>query len=79
MRWIVSWEKAEGLEGKEVEVEGEDRWAAVVNASKKLGIETVAPMQQLFNAASVRKVKTKKVKEMRFEGRLSIGEGFGKK
>lgn len=78
MKWIVSWNKVEDMEGKEVEVEGEDRWAAVVNASKKLGIEGVAPMQQLFNAASVRKVRIKKVKEMRFEG-TSIEKGLRKK
>ena len=67
MKYLVSWPEIAGLEGKEVEVEGEARWDAVVEAATQLGLETVAPMQQLFDSASVVSLGRKRIKICRFE------------
>ena len=55
MHWKVSWKE---LGDAEVEVEGIDRWEAVVKAAGILGLDKVFPMQFLFNQARVRKPGT---------------------
>lgn len=80
MKYVVSWPKVKELMGKEVEVEAEVRWDAVVEAAVKLGIAEVAPMQQLFDTASVKKVGgPKRTREWRFPGGPSVRKGRKKK
>jgi len=61
----VSWES---LGGVEVEVnDADDRWDAVVKASKILGIDGKIPMQVLFDTASVKKKMVRKERIWRVE------------
>jgi len=67
MQYLVSWKGIEGLGGKEIEVEADDRWDAVVKASVKLGLDKLVPMQLLFDNAGVRKAGGgKKERKWRF-------------
>ncbi len=54
-----------GIEVAEVEVEGDDRWEAVVAAAKLWGLEDKVKMQKLFDATSVRKLEKKRFREWR--------------
>jgi len=48
------------VKGKEIEVEADDRWGAVVAAVAKLKLDTNVPMNYYAGSASVRKVERKK-------------------
>lgn len=52
MKFKVGWSK---LGGESVEVEAEDRWKAVVEASKLLGLDKAFPMSFLYKEASVKR------------------------
>jgi len=62
---------SKGLEGlgvgtlEEVTVEADDRWGAVVAASKIWGIEKLVKMQVMFDSTYVGKVKKSSVREWR--------------
>ena len=72
MRYLVSWNKVDGMEGKELEVDADTRWDAVVEAATGLGIEALAPMQQLFNLASVKSLERRRFREYRFEAQKEL-------
>ena len=57
IRWLVSFKD---VKGKEIEVEADDRWGAVVAAVAKLKLDTNVPMNYYAGSASVRKVERKK-------------------
>ena len=58
MKWLVSFKDVK----KEVEVEAEDRWGAVVEAVELLKFDTRVPIRYWFSIASVKKVERKKRK-----------------
>jgi len=58
MRWRVTFRVMPDME---VEVEGDDRWGAVVGAAGKLGLDKESySMSALFSHATVKKVGRKK-------------------
>ena len=67
MRFIVKLKLVGDLDFPEVEVEGEDRWEALVKYAIRFKLEKKFPMRDLWKMASIIKRDKKSTKEHRVE------------